>query len=95
MSITAEEVKKIAYLARLSIQEENIQMYANNLSGILDLVAQMDAVDTDSVEPMAHPQDVSQRLREDKVTETDQREKFLQNAPATEEGLFLVPKVIE
>ncbi|MEE9303103.1 MAG: Asp-tRNA(Asn)/Glu-tRNA(Gln) amidotransferase subunit GatC [Thiotrichaceae bacterium] len=95
MSLTAEEVKKIAFLARLSIQQKNIQTYADNLSGILDLVAQMDAVDTDSVEPMAHPQDVSQRLREDKVTETNQREKLLQNAPAIEEGLFLVPQVIE
>ena len=95
MSLTAEEVRKIAYLARLSIQEENIQTYADNLSGILDLVAQMDAVDTDNIEPMAHPQDVSQRLRKDKVTEVNQREKFLKNAPATEAGLFLVPKVIE
>ncbi len=95
MSLTAEEVKKIAFLARLSIQEENIQTYADNLSGILDLVAQMDAVDTDSVEPMAHPQDVSQRLRDDVVTETNHREKYQQNSPAIEAGLFLVPKVIE
>ncbi len=95
MSLTADEVKKIAFLARLSIQEENIQTYADNLSGILDLVAQMDAVDTDSVTPMAHPQDVSQRLRADVVTETNQREKFQQNSPAIEDGLFLVPKVIE
>ncbi|HEC04647.1 MAG TPA: Asp-tRNA(Asn)/Glu-tRNA(Gln) amidotransferase subunit GatC [Thiothrix sp.] len=95
MSLTADEVKKIAFLARLSIQEENIQTYADNLSGILDLVAQMDAVDTDSVTPMAHPQDVSQRLRADVVTETNQREKLQQNSPAIEDGLFLVPKVIE
>ncbi len=95
MSLTAEEVKNIAHLARLSIKEENIQMYADKLSGILDLVAQMDAVNTDSVQPMAHPQDVSQRLREDVVTESDQREKFQKNSPVIEDGLFLVPQVIE
>lgn len=95
MSLSAEEVKKIAHLARLSIKEENIATYADNLSGILDLVAQMEAVDTDSVEPMAHPQDMTQRLRDDVVTETNQRDKFQQNAPATEAGLYLVPKVIE
>lgn len=95
MSLTAEEVKKIAHLARLSIQEENITTYADNLSGILDLVAQLEAADTDSVEPMAHPQDMMQRLREDVVTETNQRDKFQENAPATEAGLYLVPKVIE
>jgi aspartyl-tRNA(Asn)/glutamyl-tRNA(Gln) amidotransferase subunit C len=95
MSLTAEEVKNIAHLARLSIKEENIQTYADNLSGILDLVAQMDAVDTSSVEPMAHSQDVIQRLRTDVVTETNQREKFQKNSPAIEAGLFLVPQVIE
>ena len=95
MSLTAEEVENIAHLARLSIKKENIQTYADKLSGILDLVAQMDAVNTDSVQPMAHPQDVSQRLREDVVTESDQREKFQKNSPAIEDGLFLVPQVIE
>ncbi len=95
MSLTADEVRKIAYLARLSIQEENIQTYADKLSGILDLVAQMEAVGTDQVEPMAHPQHMTQRLREDVVTESNQRDKFQAIAPATEAGLYLVPKVIE
>lgn len=95
MSLTADEVRKIAYLARVSIKEENIQGYADNLSGILDLVAQMDEVNTDNVQPMAHPQEMVQRLRDDEVTETDQRELFQKNAPATEEHLYLVPKVIE
>ncbi|MCK5726091.1 MAG: Asp-tRNA(Asn)/Glu-tRNA(Gln) amidotransferase subunit GatC [Thiotrichaceae bacterium] len=95
MSLSADEVKKIAYLARISIKEENIHAYAENLSGILDLVAQMDAVNTDNVKPMAHPQEMIQRLREDKVTEVNQREQFQRNAPATEVGLYLVPKVIE
>lgn len=95
MSLSADEVKKIAYLARISIKEENIQGYADSLSGILDLVAQMDAVNTDDVKPMAHPQEMIQRLREDKVTEVNQREQFQRNAPTTEVGLYLVPKVIE
>lgn len=95
MSISNEEVKKIAHLARLAVAEENIEGYAHNLSDILDLVAQMNAVNTDSIEPMAHPLDVSQRLREDKVSEEDQRERFLAGSPSHEAGLFLVPKVIE
>ncbi len=95
MSLTSKEVKQIAHLARLSINEDNVQTYADNLSGILDLVAQMDAVNTDDIEPMAHPQDAVQRLREDKVTEQVQRDKFQGIAPETEEGLYLVPKVIE
>jgi len=95
MSLTADEVKKIAHLARLSIKEENIQGYANNLSGILDLVAQMNAINTDNVQPMAHPQEMIQRLRDDEVTEINQRDVLQQNAPATEENLYLVPKVIE
>lgn len=95
MSLTAEEVKNIAHLARLSMKEEDIQTYADKLSGILDLVAQMDAVDTSAVEPMAHSQDVMQRLRTDVVTETNQRDQFQKNSPAIEKGLFLVPQVIE
>lgn len=95
MSLSPEEVKKIAFLARLSIKEENIEQYSQDLSGILDLVAQMDAADTDNVEPMAHPQDAMQRLRDDAVTEIDQREKLMSNAPAQEDGLFLVPKVLD
>lgn len=95
MSLTPEEVIKIAHLARLSIKEENINQYSQDLSGILDLVEQMDAADTDNIEPMAHPQDAMQRLRNDVVTEINQREKLMKNAPATENGLFLVPKVLD
>jgi len=95
MSLTPDEVKKIAHLARLSIQEENINQYSQDLSGILDLVEQMDAANTDGIEPMAHPQDAMQRLRNDVVTEINQRDKLLSNAPATEDGLFLVPKVLD
>lgn len=95
MSLDAEEVAKIAWLARIDIDSEAIPDYARNLSSILDFVEQMNAVDTSGIEPMAHPQDVPQRLREDIVTEPNQRETFLKIAPATENGLFLVPRVIE
>lgn len=95
MSLTPEDVKKIAWLGRLAIDEEQIAGYAQGLSGILDFVAQMDAVDTADVAPMAHPLDESQRLRVDDVAEVDAREVFQANAPAVEAGLYLVPKVIE
>jgi aspartyl-tRNA(Asn)/glutamyl-tRNA(Gln) amidotransferase subunit C len=95
MSITPSEVKNIAHLARLSIDSSDVESYAHDLSGILDLVQHMDQVDTQSIEPMAHPLDMQQRLRADVVTETDQRALLQENAPAVERGLFLVPKVIE
>ena len=95
MPLDADEIKKIAMLARLQIDEADVPGYVTNLSNILDLVAQMEAVDTDGVIPMSHPQEAVQRLREDVVTEKDQRESFLELAPAAENGLYLVPKVIE
>ncbi len=95
MSLSVEEVKQIAWLARIGIDDEAATRYAHDLSGILDFVAQMNAVDTDAVEPMAHPLDLPQRLRPDEVTEPNQREKFQAIAPAVENGLYLVPKVIE
>ena len=95
MSLDADEVKKIAMLARLQIDEADIPSYVTNLSNILDLVAQMEAVNTDGVVPMSHPQEAVQRLREDVVSEENQREAFQKIAPATDDGLYLVPKVIE
>ena len=95
MSLDSSDVKKIAHLARLAIDEADIPGYATNLSNILHLVEQMDSVNTDAVTPMAHPLDEVQRLREDEVTESNQREKFQEYAPLTEDGLYLVPKVIE
>jgi aspartyl-tRNA(Asn)/glutamyl-tRNA(Gln) amidotransferase subunit C len=95
MSLETDDVKRIAHLARLAIDEADIPGYAHNLSDILNLVEQMNSVNTDAVTPMAHPMDAQQRLRPDEVTETDQREKFQRNAPLAEDGLFLVPKVIE
>lgn len=95
MSLSPDDVAKIAQLARLAIPPARSEALGAELSRILDLVAQMDAVDTASVTPMAHPLEMAQRLREDRVTERDARERLQANAPAVENGLFLVPKVIE
>lgn len=95
MSLSADDVKKIAHLARLGIDEKDVASYAKDLSGMLDLMVQMGELDTDNVEPMAHPLDQMQRLREDLVTENNQRDKFQSIAPQTEAGLYLVPKVID
>jgi len=95
MSLSTAEVNKIAWLGRLAIDPDKIEAYARDLSGILDFVEQMSAVDTSAVEPMAHPQDLAQRLRPDAATEPNQRELFQAIAPLVEAGLYLVPKVIE
>lgn len=95
MSLDNDQVKKIARLARLKIDEADVPGYATNLSDILHLVEQMNAVDTEGVVPMSHSFDLVQRLREDKVTEHNQREDFQAIAPDAEEGLYLVPRVIE
>ncbi len=95
MSLEKADVEKIAHLARLQIEEEDIPLYTRHLSGILELVEQMNQVDTETVVPMAHPLEMAQRLRPDEVTESDQREKYQKIAPQVEAGLYLVPKVIE
>ncbi len=95
MSLSADEVKKIAYLARLGIDEQDTDAYAKDLSNMLDLMTQMGDTNTDSVQPMAHPMDQMQRLRPDTVSEHNQRENFQSIAPQIEAGLYLVPKVID
>ncbi|MBK1673699.1 Asp-tRNA(Asn)/Glu-tRNA(Gln) amidotransferase GatCAB subunit C [Ectothiorhodospira shaposhnikovii] len=95
MSLSQEQVKKIAHLARLNVREEDLDTYARTLSDILDFVEQMEGVDTEGVEPMAHPLALSQRLRADAPTEPDRRAHFQRIAPAVEDGLYLVPRVIE
>jgi len=95
MSIDESEVRRIAELARLGIDEADLGRYADELSRILDFVRQLDAADTDGVAPMAHPLDVHQRLRPDQVTESDRRDEFLSQAPEAGAGLYLVPRVIE
>ena len=95
MSLSPEEVKKIAHLARLAVDTDELGKLGRELSTILDLVAQMDAAEADDVVPMAHPLEMAQRLRDGAVTETNRRDAYQANAPAVENGLFLVPKVIE
>jgi aspartyl-tRNA(Asn)/glutamyl-tRNA(Gln) amidotransferase subunit C len=95
MSLSRTDVERIAHLARLEVNDQEAQAFAGSLSRILGLIEQMKAVDTTGVTPMAHPQDAALRLREDEVTESDQRSKFQEIAPAAEAGLYLVPKVID
>jgi len=104
MSLSNADVKRIAHLARIEISDAEVDATLSKLSGILGLIEQMQAVDTSGITPMSHSQDVVQRLRDDVVTETNQRELFQSTAPAVgngsaepavEAGLYLVPKVIE
>ncbi len=95
MSLTRSQVEKVAHLARLQIRDDEIPGLVDNLSRIIDFVDQLQAVDTEHVLPMAHPLDMAQRLRPDRVTESDQRERYQANAPRVASGLYLVPKVIE
>ena len=95
MSFTEADVKRMAHLARIEIAQAEVAPMLSQLSNIMGLVEQMQAIDTAGVAPMAHAQDLSLRLREDRVTEIDQHELFQANAPEVEAGLYLVPKVIE
>ncbi|MGD2137034.1 MAG: Asp-tRNA(Asn)/Glu-tRNA(Gln) amidotransferase subunit GatC [Gammaproteobacteria bacterium] len=93
--LAAEDVEKIAHLARLGIDPGDIPGYSRNLSDILAFVEQLNAVDTTGIEPLAHPLEANQRLRPDRVTESNEREHFQSIAPQTAAGLYLVPQVIE
>lgn len=95
MSLTPAETKKIAHLARLSISDEELDRYTQQLSNIFNLIAQMETVNTDDIEPMSHAMDAIPYLRKDEVTEINNRDNYLKLAPQTEAGLYLVPKVIE
>lgn len=95
MPLSIEDVYKVARLARLAMTEQEAQTAHIQLANIFGLIADMQAVDTKGITPMSHAQDVSQRLREDAVTEADQRELFQVIAPQVEAGLYLVPQVIE
>jgi len=95
MALTTRDVEYIAHLARLEVSEDEIADYVDKLSNIIDLVAELGKLDTTDVVPMAHPLDMVQRLRPDEVTETDHRDDYQQNAPATGHGYYRVPKVIE
>jgi aspartyl-tRNA(Asn)/glutamyl-tRNA(Gln) amidotransferase subunit C len=94
MSLNPEEVRRIASLARLEISPDEAERTRDQLNGILDFIEQLQAVDTAAVAPMAHAMDLVQRLRTDRVTESDRRDAFQAIAPEVEAGLYLVPKVI-
>ncbi|MCK6371121.1 MAG: Asp-tRNA(Asn)/Glu-tRNA(Gln) amidotransferase subunit GatC [Gammaproteobacteria bacterium] len=95
MALTRADIDHIAHLARLAVSEAEAAEYVTKLSRIFGLVDQLRQVDTGGVEPMAHPLDMHQRLRADEVTETDHRDEYQRNAPQAEQGLYLVPRVIE
>ncbi|QVL44927.1 MAG: Asp-tRNA(Asn)/Glu-tRNA(Gln) amidotransferase subunit GatC [Methylophilaceae bacterium] len=95
MALDNSDIKRIAHLARIDISDAEADKTLTKLTGILTLIEQMQAVDTTGISPMSHSQDVVQRLRDDVVTATNQREAFQTNAPAVDSGLYLVPKVIE
>ena len=99
MALTLHDIQRVASLARLELRPDETERSLSQLNGFFTLVAQMQAVDTDGVEPLAHPAailgDVALRLRDDTPSEPDQRDLSQRSAPAVEKGLFLVPKVIE
>ena len=95
MSLNSQDIKRIAHLARIEVNDDEAQATLNKLTGIMSLIEEMQPVNTEGIAPMSHSQDVTQRLREDQVTETNQRELYQSIAPSVEDGLYLVPKVIE
>ncbi len=95
MTLKSDDVRSIAQLARLHIDEDSVDQYVDDLSSILTLVDQMNQVDSSGVKPLANPLDASQRLRADKVTESNQRDHFQQIAPDVADGYYRVPRVIE
>jgi len=95
MALSKHDVEHIAHLARLEVSDDEIADYVDKLSSIIDLVAKLGELDTSNVLPMAHPLDMSQRLRPDEVTETNQRDLYQRNAQAVGRGFYRVPKVLE
>ncbi|MEX0960713.1 MAG: Asp-tRNA(Asn)/Glu-tRNA(Gln) amidotransferase subunit GatC [Burkholderiales bacterium] len=95
MSLSLDDVRRIAHLARIEVTDSETEQVLVQMNSIFELIEQMRAVDTAGIEPMSHPLGGSQRLRDDAVTESDNREANMRNAPAREDGLFLVPRVIE
>ena len=95
MSLTLEAVTRVARLARIALSNAEVASTRDQLNGIFGFIEQLQSVNTDGIVPMAHAVDVVQRLREDRVTETNQRDAFQAVAPDVEAGLYLVPKVIE
>ncbi|TFH88041.1 Asp-tRNA(Asn)/Glu-tRNA(Gln) amidotransferase subunit GatC [Billgrantia azerbaijanica] len=95
MALEHADVQRAAHLARLGLDDNEAARYVDDLGRILEMVDQLQRVDTDGVAPLAHPLDATQRLRADEVTESDERERFQRCAPLVEKGLYLVPRVVE
>ncbi|MCO4837386.1 MAG: Asp-tRNA(Asn)/Glu-tRNA(Gln) amidotransferase subunit GatC [Oceanospirillaceae bacterium] len=95
MALENADIEKIAILARLQVTPNEMNDYTNSISSILSLIDQMQQVDTNGIAPLSNPHDATQRLREDTVTCDDQREAFMAIAPATQDGLYLVPQVLD
>ena len=95
MSLSDKEIEYIAQLARLEVDPSEVPVYADKLSKIIDFIDELGQADTAELRPMAHPLAMSQRLRADAVTETDQRDLYQENAPETANGLYVVPRVVE
>lgn len=95
MALTLDDVKRVAHLARIAINDDEAQSTQTQLAGIFKLIGEMEAIDVSTIAPMSHAQDVTQRLRDDVVTEPNLREQFQAVAPQIETGLYLVPRVIE
>ena len=95
MTYTEMDVKKVAALARLEVADEDVPTYERELASIFEMIQKIQDIDTSNIEPMSHPKDIELRLRPDQVTEPDQRAELQQIAPATENGLYLVPKVLD
>jgi len=95
MSLDKKDIEKIAHLSRLKLEDSKVDSYIEDLNNILKFVEHMQSVDTENVEPLTNPHNANQRLRADKVTETDQSTKYQEIAPKVDSGLYLVPKVIE
>ncbi|WP_017430665.1 Asp-tRNA(Asn)/Glu-tRNA(Gln) amidotransferase subunit GatC [Vreelandella jeotgali] len=95
MALEQTQVRRAAHLARLDVSDDQASSFVDDLGRILEMVDQLQSVDTHDVAPLMHPLDATQRLRADEVTEEDQRERFQRSAPAVEDGLYLVPRVVE
>lgn len=95
MSLTLDDVRRIAHLARIDVTSDEVAAVHAKLQSIFGLIDALQAIDTDGVEPMAHAQDLTLPLRDDVVSETDRHERYQQGAPSTEDGLYLVPRVVE
>ena len=95
MALSDQELKEIAYLARINVKEDSLPSLKKELEDILDLFEELNAAETAEISAMSHPLDLSQPTRQDEVTEENLREELLKNAPSVQSGLFLVPKVIE